>query len=702
MIDCLIVGFNDPPFTDQIEMLRGMGTDSEAFRDVSLAFVHHQGRPQRALELLSTLRPDAPPFHNADFLWPVVLVLGSYLEKHGFSFDYVNLFHLEKDRLREKLSRGDVRSVAITTTLYVSPQPVLEIVAFLRAHAPGVRIIVGGPYIHSQADETLLRYLGADLYVISQEGEATLAKVLGVLRDTPTAGQTEALAAIPNLAIVDQGEVRFTPRQTESNPLEENPVAYERFGKEAVGTRLSLRTAKSCPFSCAFCGFPERAGKYTYLGVDDVARELDRLAAMGVRSLTFLDDTFNVPPKRFKQLLEMMIANRYEFRWNSFYRSDHGDDEAIALMAKSGCEGVFLGMESGSDRVLKAMNKTARTAHYRAAIPKLKAAGIITHANFIIGFPGETRETVDETCRFIEEVQPDYYRAQLWYADPTTPVWHQREALGIEGSGFRWRHHTMTSELAAAHVDRMFLELEGSIWLPQNGFEMWSLFYLEQRGYSRQQVRDFVSAFDAGVRDRILGDDTASIDPALVARLSAIANGRQVPAAPPRGLRSAAEHARAVLGEGSGPAQVELRPPVRRRSPMDPDSWIPAIAAYLGRADLRLLVDVRGRTALLRGTPDSAAVDLSLEAQAVHAPFHRYLMSADAARAGLGTAPLDAVIRVESPHRYPIAASIVVEVGPDAVSIAAAPGLDPATLFALAGGRETAGLNADAALGFAF
>src|SRR5262249_47072636 len=152
-----------------------------------------------------------------------------------------------------------------------------------------------------------------------------------------------------------------------------------------------------------------------YLSVADVERELDKLAALGtVTTLTFIDDTFNVPKRRFKELLRMMIRNRYDFKWNSFYRADHGDEQAIALMAETGCEGVFLGVESGSDTMLKAMNKTARRKDYLKAIPLLQQHGISCYASLIIGYPGETRETVDETIDLIERAAPDYFRAQLW------------------------------------------------------------------------------------------------------------------------------------------------------------------------------------------------------------------------------------------------------------------------------------------------
>ena len=527
MTDCLILGFNDTNFEDYVEMVRSMGSDAGAYRDLNLAFIQHEGRPYRSMDILNRYYFEDQPesrrrFHNADFLWPVVLYLGSYLHRAGFSFDYVNLPHLEKDKLRDKLLFGDVRTVAITTTLYVAPHPILELVSFIRKHNQRAKIIVGGPYVQNQLSMMgakslgrLLHYLGADYYIFSQEGEATLARLLRALKEGLD------LDKVDNLAYRKGDGWVSTRSSPERNPLDENMVDYRLFPQEDLGELISLRTAKSCPFSCAFCGFPQRAGKYTYVGLDLIEQELETLAELGVTTLTFLDDTFNVPKKRFKEILRLMIDKRYGFRWNSFYRSDHGDDEAIELMAEAGCEGVFLGVESGSDEMLKQMNKSARRKHYLAAIPHLQSVGISCHTNLIIGFPGETHETVAETLDLVETARPDFYRAQLWYADPMTPIWQRKEECRIRGEAFNWSHDTMDSAEACDLVDKMFLAVENSTWLPQYGFEQWSTFYLQRQGMTLEQIKGFVRCFNAAIKEKLIHPRQREPSPEVMASLAA-------------------------------------------------------------------------------------------------------------------------------------------------------------------------------------
>jgi radical SAM PhpK family P-methyltransferase len=509
-LDCTLIGFKHGQFADHVDLLTQRRTSLPALRDIDLSFVWHDEEPLTALDLLTHLVEadaygDTRPFHNMDFLWPTILYLGSYLHKHGYEFDYVNLFD-DAERVEEVLSKKP-GVVAVITTLYVVEDPIIEIVDRIRSITPSSQIVIGGPYVSNEAMmrsreglSTLFSRIGADVFVISSEGESALVDIMGRL------SVGESLDGVNNIAYAKNGSFAFTGEETETNTLEDNPVDYSLFSPSDVGELVSLRTAKSCPFSCAFCSFPARAGKYRYLPVELVERELDKIAALGqVTTLSFIDDTFNVPKRRFREVLKMMIEREYGFKWNSFYRSDHGDAETIKLMAEAGCEGVFLGAESGSDTILELMKKSARRHNYLDAIAELKANGITTHANFIVGFPGETEATVNETISLIETAAPDYYRVQVWFADPITPIWDRRQEFGIKGRGYKWRHTTMTSDEAGEIVDDLFFHPFESTWLTQVGCEFWSLFYLRRRGMSPSDVRQYLSAFNRGIEERIQG-----------------------------------------------------------------------------------------------------------------------------------------------------------------------------------------------------
>ncbi len=528
MTDCLVIGFYDSDFATFVEMVKSMGTDSGAFKDLSLAYVDFNGTPHHSMQVLNHFHFEdvsgAPQyFHNADFMWPVVIYLCSYLAQRGYSFDYVNLPHLEKEKLKSKLLDDDILTIAITTTLYVSVHPILELIQFIRQYNTKAKIIVGGPYVYNLpklmnplALQQMFKYMGADIYVISNEGEGALVNIIETLKNNGD------LEKVDNLSYNKNGRYVMTGSSLESNPQQENMIDYSLFPKESFNEFLTLRTAKSCPFSCSFCGFPQRAGKYKYLSVELVEQELNAIRDIGtISTLTFIDDTFNVPKERFRSMLNMMIKNNYGFKWNSFYRSDHGDERTIELMAKAGCEGVFLGVESGSDAQLERMNKTSRRKHYLQAIPAFRDVGIQTHANFVVGFPGETLDTYYETVDLIERARPDTFRGQLWYADPITPIWEKREEYGLQGSAFAWSHHTMDSQEACNYVDELFRNIQGSVWLPQNGFEQWSIFYLQRKGMPYEQVIEFLKAFNEIKKEQMRNPDNQDVPADLLERVRA-------------------------------------------------------------------------------------------------------------------------------------------------------------------------------------
>jgi radical SAM superfamily enzyme YgiQ (UPF0313 family) len=157
--------------------------------------------------------------------------------------------------------------------------------------------------------------------------------------------------------------------------------------------------------------------------------------------------------------------------------------------------------------VLQQMNKAASAEAYRRGIALLKAHGILTFASFIGGFSGETQITFRETVDFIRTVQPDYYRIQLWYCEPGTPILEQRVPLGIEGTGFRWRHKTMESLAAMDLIEQAFFEIHESVWLPQWSFDFWIIPYLMGRGFSPARFRHFMQAANELLALDLRGDN---------------------------------------------------------------------------------------------------------------------------------------------------------------------------------------------------
>jgi radical SAM PhpK family P-methyltransferase len=500
--DCVVIGYNEPPFERYESLLRQYGEDSEAYRDLRLSFVEVGGEKMTYVDLLNHLadraegagKPDAAPtFRSGEIPNLAAVYLTNYLRNRGQGAEFINLFQDEKDRLAELLDR-DPACVAITTTFYVLNFPVNEMVEFIRERNPRVKIVVGGPLIANHArnyrgDEldAALRDIGADVFVVEGQGERTLSQVVSALR----AGGD--LSRVPNLIYADGGGFQHTPAQPEANDLDADYVDWSRLSDGDLGPTLQTRTARSCAFKCSFCNYPTRAGKLTLTSLDVIERELDSMHRRGnVRNVVFIDDTFNVPLPRFKDICRLMIRKRYGFNWFSYFRCSNSDEEAVELMAESGCKGVFLGIESGSPRILENMAKAATIEKYAVGIDLLRKAGILTFGSFIVGFPGEDARSVAETVDFIRASRPDYYRAQMWYNEAGTPIHQQRAKYDIYGDGFVWSHASMDSMEAMDHIERMFLGIDESVWLPQWSFDFWVIPYLLGKGVDLEQFRRFM------------------------------------------------------------------------------------------------------------------------------------------------------------------------------------------------------------------
>jgi anaerobic magnesium-protoporphyrin IX monomethyl ester cyclase len=516
-IDCLLIGYNEMDFAAYEKSIRKMGENSGAYRDLNLNFLEDSGKFytfadafnwRYCLDKPGDKGPGRPwkPFKIGETFNPAIAYLGSYLHRKNITFDYVNAFREEKDRLAGKLQEEEILTIAITTTLYISVLPIADIIEFIKNHNQRAKIIVGGPFVATQlanADPDTVSYLfehviGADVYVNSSQGEATLVKIIDALKNNLP------LAGVPNIYYKTRDGYESTPILKENNLLVHNPVNWSLFSRR-VGKYVNIRTAISCPFSCAFCGFPQHAGKYQTTGVEFIEAELDQIERLGsVTRISFIDDTFNVPRQRFKDILERMIKKRYPFRWICNTRCQFIDRESVALMKESGCDGVFLGIESGNNQVLKNMNKAADVEAYLEGITLLKQYGIKTFGSFIIGFPGETSKTVRDTLRFIEESGLDFYRAQLWYYEKITPIRQERNKYHISGSNFEWSHATMDARTASEWVHEIFLSVENSTWIPQYNFDFENLMHLVDRGLSMDETRNLLDLFNRAIKEKLL------------------------------------------------------------------------------------------------------------------------------------------------------------------------------------------------------
>ncbi|GAA0890326.1 hypothetical protein GCM10009122_00030 [Fulvivirga kasyanovii] len=528
-IDCLVLGHLELGTNNIYASLKEGGINSGSYRDFNLGFVTIDGKHFSLSELynaeLSKKSIENGLIMNSNTFNAAISYLGTYFNRRGLSFDYITSIDLEKERLREVLINNQITSIALLTTLYVTPEPIVEIVKFVRSLNTDVKIVVGGPFISTMCrthDDDYIAYvtefiLQADYYINSSQGEKSLVDLIQALNSN------ELVSHVKNLFYIENGILIKNETKTEQNSLHENMVDWSLF-KDDNKEYVNLRTAVSCPFTCAFCGFPENAGKYQTVTPEMVVEELKQLDEFNpsLKSIYFIDDTFNVPKERFKELLRLIIKSGLNLKWHSYYRCQFADQESIELMKESGCEGVFLGIESGSDVILSNMNKGSKVRHYERGIEQLHKAGITTFGAFITGFPGENEATVRQTIQFIENSGLDFFRTQMWFCEHITPIWRQREKYNIEGEGFNWSHSTMDSQTACNYVEEIFCEVKNVTWLPQHDFDFENVWRLVHNGMDIEHVKKLAQAFNAGIKEKVLNPSITELNKAYYQEIQSI------------------------------------------------------------------------------------------------------------------------------------------------------------------------------------
>jgi radical SAM superfamily enzyme YgiQ (UPF0313 family) len=216
--------------------------------------------------------------------------------------------------------------------------------------------------------------------------------------------------------------------------------------------------------------------------------ELRRIQHLGfVRHVRFADDNFTANRKRLKAVLEMMIEEGFDFTWSAFARANALTPDLVRLMRDSGCIFVNMGIESGSRAMLRNMDKRLDPAEAIEAIRLLRDHGIYSLGGFIIGYPGETRETFFETIDLINRSGLNYYHPYLFYYSKNMLVHEERERFQIEGVGWAWRHKTMGAAEASEIMSGMITLLENSFTDGQQ--KTWETFkLLLGEGYSPQGI----------------------------------------------------------------------------------------------------------------------------------------------------------------------------------------------------------------------
>lgn len=275
----------------------------------------------------------------------------------------------------------------------------------IKQDLPETKIIVGGIHPTILPKECLEKDF-IDFAVVG-EGELTIKELINGKR----------YKDIQGLAYKNQGKIIVNDKRPFIGDLDSIPFPDRQhlIPKPDNNQLGSIITSRGCPFACTFCAARKIWGQETRLrSIDNVFQEVENLYYhYNVRTIHFRDDTLTLWKDRIQKLCRRIIEEKIEIGWTCKTRVDRVDEETLTLMKNAGCARVKIGVESGSDKILKKIKKGITAEKVKKTVKLIKKVGLKFTVSLLIGFPDETEEDIRKTMDLALELDADYYSLSI-------------------------------------------------------------------------------------------------------------------------------------------------------------------------------------------------------------------------------------------------------------------------------------------------
>jgi len=344
----------------------------------------------------------------------------------------------------------------------------LRIVRRIKELKPDLKIAFVGPDVQTRSEECLRASADIDFVVRGEfdypvvefaQGKP-LEQISGVsyLRE-------EKAVHIPARPLLQTAELDALPFATE---VYKRDLKIENYNVPfLLHPFVSFYSSRGCPALCTFCHWPQTLSGHAWRvrSADNVATEFRQAMQLFPQAKEFFfdDDTFNIRKDRVLELCAKLKP--LGFRWSATART-HGDYDTLKAMADAGCRLLIVGFESGDAQILKNIKKGATPEMGRTFVKNCKKVGLLVHADFIIGLPGETKETIARTIEYAKELDPETLQVSVAHAYPGTELYewaakngHLASETRADDGGYQLPHLTypgLTLEDMMAGMNRFY------------------------------------------------------------------------------------------------------------------------------------------------------------------------------------------------------------------------------------------------------
>jgi radical SAM superfamily enzyme YgiQ (UPF0313 family) len=356
------------------------------------------------------------------------------LEGHELLFRDASGFDLSWDALQQDLERFQPELVFARCGFDTQDED-LRLLRFAKQHLHSVTVIrntiIGEtPWLRRAFLE---KYPFTDIF-LTCEPESS---IVGLVRHIAKNGLKD-LASVPGASFLENGAMREGPQPELVTDLDRLPLpawhlmpSLKPFSTGVLESPMALvNTTRGCPFTCTFCAY--RKTGYRTRSPENVITELKLLKEKhGLKSFLFFDDVIGLQKGRFERICELMIQENLGLKWACCSRANLVNLELLKLMKRAGCLEIAFGIESGDEAVLDATTKRITLDEIRTAAKLCRKSGILFYGLAIIGLPGETKESVKNTVKFIKSIRPFYTQFCFSTPFPNTEIYKYYEEKGF-------------------------------------------------------------------------------------------------------------------------------------------------------------------------------------------------------------------------------------------------------------------------------
>jgi radical SAM superfamily enzyme YgiQ (UPF0313 family) len=360
-----------------------------------------------------------------------ILYLCSHLQEKGFGVEVFDTTFSRRDLLFQRLRSEEPTVLGIYANL-MTRSNVVEIIGVARE--AGWRVIVGGPEPGAYALEYLQS--GAE-FVVFGEGESTVEELLTALRGSTDTGNDNWKSRVSGIAYIDEGgNFRQNPPRAQIADLDNQPwparhaIDLHRYvntwrthhGQGSV----NLITARGCPYKCRWCSHQVYGQTHRRRSPINVVDELEWLMSEYTPDIAWVsDDVFTINHTWLRQYAAEMRSRGLHIPFECISRADRLNEEMADLLAELGCFRIWIGSESGSQRLLDSMDRGVKVEQVQRAVQMSKQRGIQTGMFLMWGYEGEEMEDIEATIKHVSKAKPDIFFTTVSYPIKGTPYYQQ-------------------------------------------------------------------------------------------------------------------------------------------------------------------------------------------------------------------------------------------------------------------------------------